>query len=111
MRSSCRSKVAQYENQSLIKIEGVNTSKDAEFYFGKRVAYVYKVYLHWWLFRVFLTIFQAATMKNGTRYRCIWGKVAKAHGTNGVVRVFFRHNLPPQSMGKTVRVMLYPSRV
>ncbi|KAK8799178.1 60S ribosomal protein L35 [Blastocystis sp. subtype 4] len=90
-----RSKVAQYENQSLIKIEGVNTAKDAEFYFGKRVAYVYK----------------AETMKNGSHYRCIWGKVAKAHGTNGVVRVFFRHNLPPQSMGKTVRVMLYPSRV
>lgn len=39
----CRSKVAQYSNQSLIKIEGVNTTKDAEFYFGKRVAYVYKV--------------------------------------------------------------------
>ena len=39
----CRSKVAQYENQSLIKIGGVNTAKDAEFYFGKRVAYVYKV--------------------------------------------------------------------
>ena len=38
-----RSKVAQYENQSLIKIEGVNTTKDAEFYYGKRVAYVYKV--------------------------------------------------------------------
>ena len=43
MCSSCRSKVAQYSNQSLIKIEGVNTTKDAEFYFGKRVAYVYKV--------------------------------------------------------------------
>ena len=42
-----RSKVAQYENQSLIKIEGVNTAKDAEFYFGKRVAYVYKVYCCW----------------------------------------------------------------
>ena len=42
----CRSKVAQYENQSLIKIEGVNTTKDAEFYYGKRVAYVYKVGLY-----------------------------------------------------------------
>ena len=41
--NGCRSKVAQYENQSLIKIEGVNTTKDAEFYYGKRVAYVYKV--------------------------------------------------------------------
>ena len=42
-RVDSRSKVAQYSNQSLIKIEGVNTTKDAEFYFGKRVAYVYKV--------------------------------------------------------------------
>ena len=41
--NASRSKVAQYNNQSLIKIEGVNTAKDAEFYFGKRVAYIYKV--------------------------------------------------------------------
>ena len=37
---------AQYENQTLVKIEGVNTTKDAEFYYGKRVAYVYKVSLY-----------------------------------------------------------------
>ena len=83
----------------------MNTAKDAEFYFGKRVAYVYKVSV------IGSLNMKAETMKNGSHYRCIWGKVAKAHGTNGVVRVFFRHNLPPQSMGKTVRVMLYPSRV
>ena len=38
-----RSKVLQNTNQHLIKMEGVNTKKDAEFYFGKRVVYIYKV--------------------------------------------------------------------
>ena len=59
---------------------------------------------------------------NGTHYRSIQGKVAAIHGTNGVVccifdviivqvRVIFRRHLPPTAIGKTVRVMLYPSRV
>ena len=43
MLSCCRSKVLQNTNQHLIKIEGVNTAKDAEFYLGKRVFFVYKV--------------------------------------------------------------------
>ncbi|KAL3921283.1 MAG: hypothetical protein SGPRY_004956, partial [Prymnesium sp.] len=32
----CRSKVNQYENQSLIKIENVNQKSDTEFYLGKK---------------------------------------------------------------------------
>src|SRR5271170_2311430 len=33
-------------NISLIKIEGCDSIKDAEFYLGKRIAYVYKVQFH-----------------------------------------------------------------
>ena len=33
-----RSKVNQYENQSLIKIENVNQKEDTEFYMGKKYA-------------------------------------------------------------------------
>jgi len=62
---------------------------------GKRVAWVYR----------------AGKKKNGTNVRVMWGKVCKAHGTNGVVRCRFRHNLPPRAFGATVRVMLYPSNI
>ena len=65
---------------------------------------------------------QAENEINGTHYRTIQGKVATTHRTNGVVsyvisviitqvRVIFRRHLPPTAIGKTVRVMLYPSRV
>ncbi|GER39873.1 pentatricopeptide repeat-containing protein [Striga asiatica] len=78
-----RSKSNQYPNTSLIQIEGVNTQEEVSWYLGKRMAYIYK----------------AKVKKNGSHYRCIWGKVTRPHGNSGVVRAKFKSNLPPKSMG------------
>mmetsp|Transcript_13072 Transcript_13072/g.16498 ORF Transcript_13072/g.16498 Transcript_13072/m.16498 type:complete len:116 (-) Transcript_13072:28-375(-) len=86
----------QNNNVSLIKIKGVDSKADTDFYLGKKIAYITKGH---------------TPGKNGSKFRVNWGKVARAHGSNGVVRCRFRRNLPPQSIGQRVRVMLYPSRV
>ena len=62
----------------MLKIDGVNDKQASEFYFGKRVAYIYK----------------ASTAKAGNKFRVVWGKITRAHGSNGVVKAKFSTNLP-----------------
>jgi large subunit ribosomal protein L35Ae len=72
----------------------VNDKIAAAHYFGKRVAYIFK----------------AKNTKNNTKFRVMWGTIARAHGHNGLVRAKFRKNLPAKAMGGPLRVMLYPNR-
>ena len=37
-----RSHIALNTNQTILRLEGVNDNKSAQYYFGKRVAFVYK---------------------------------------------------------------------
>ncbi|KAK0460961.1 DUF221-domain-containing protein [Desarmillaria tabescens] len=90
-----RAKRNSRPNTSLLQIEGVATKEDAQFYLGKRVAYVYK----------------AKREVKGSKVRVIWGRVTRPHGSSGVVKSKFRSNLPPRAFGASVRVMLYPSTI
>ncbi|KAA8577230.1 hypothetical protein EYC84_007218 [Monilinia fructicola] len=71
---------------SLIQIEGVNNTEAANFYLGKKVAFVYR----------------ASKEVRGSKIRVIWGKIARPHGNSGVVRARFRQNLPPKSFGASL---------
>uniref|UniRef100_A0A914E1E3 Large ribosomal subunit protein eL33 n=1 Tax=Acrobeloides nanus TaxID=290746 RepID=A0A914E1E3_9BILA len=90
----------QHENTALIKLEGVYSQDDANWYLGKRAVYVYKGH-------------NKIARHGGekTRVRALWGRITRIHGNSGVVRAKFHHNLPPSAMGKRIRIMLYPSNI
>ncbi|XP_058106736.1 large ribosomal subunit protein eL33y-like [Magnolia sinica] len=90
-----RLKSNQYQSTSLVQIEGVNMKEEVTWYCGKRMVYIYK----------------AKVKKDGSLYRCIWGKVTHPHGNSGIVRAQFKSNLPPKSMGSKVGVFMYPSNI
>jgi len=90
-----RAKRNSHPNTSLVQIEGVDNKVDAQFYLGKRVAYVYK----------------AKREIQGSKIRVIWGRVTRPHGNSGVVKSKFTSNLPPRVFGAGVRIMLYPSNI
>lgn len=89
-----RSHIALNTNQTILRLEGVNDNKSAQYYFGKRVAFVYKKH----------------SGKKDDKFRTIWGRIARCHGNTGAVIARFAKNLPPRAIGSTLRVMLYPQR-
>ena len=86
--------MAQNTNQTILSLEGVNDRSAAQYYFGKRVAYIYKTH----------------SGKAENRFRTIWGRISRSHGNSGAVLARFSTNLPARAIGSTLRVMLFPQR-
>merc|ERR1712180_98798 len=66
----------QHESTSLLRIEGVKTKKETEFYMGKRVAYVYRV----------SKASVAKGDKKAIKIPVIWGDETRPNRSTGAVR-------------------------
>ena len=71
-----------YNHTTLVSVNNVSDKESSDFYLGKKIAYVYR----------------AKVEKAGSNYRCIWGKVMRRHGSNGVVRCKWARNIPVSSV-------------
>ena len=87
-----RSKRNINPNQALLEIQGVSSKEEANWYVGKKVASIIKG-------------------EHKGEETINWGVITQEHGNSGVVRAKFDRNLPPQMLGKQVRVMLFPSNI
>jgi len=99
-----RQKHTQHSDIAILKIEHVENRADAEWYVGKKCAYVVR----------------AKNLRKGARRyskktpnaaHVTWGKVRRVHGNSGAVYATFKSNLPPVAFGRRIRVMLYPSHI
>jgi large subunit ribosomal protein L35Ae len=95
----------QRNHTTILRVDDVNNSQDAEFYLGKRACYVY----HGYKAKRCVRWNQAPARRSNTR--AIWGRVTRVHGGSGAVRAKFSSNLPASAIGRRVRVYLYPSRI
>ena len=86
-----------------MKVEGCEVKDGTSWYASKRCAYVYRAKNK--------TSVPGKPKGEKSNFRVVWGKVTRSHGNAGSVRAKFAKNLPPQAMGKRVRIMMYPSRV
>ncbi|XP_004295440.1 PREDICTED: uncharacterized protein LOC101309335 [Fragaria vesca subsp. vesca] len=98
--------IRQYPNSALIRIKGIKSRNEGEWYIGKRIVYFYR----------------ANVKRNGSKYRCIRGKVTKPHKVSGILRAEFKSLLPRELFDKNrddtnrlvrkgLRVYMYRARI
>eukprot|EP00026_Physarum_polycephalum_P018020 Phypoly_transcript_19450.p1 GENE.Phypoly_transcript_19450~~Phypoly_transcript_19450.p1 ORF type:complete len:160 (+),score=24.31 Phypoly_transcript_19450:59-538(+) len=99
-----RQKHTQHSHVAILKIEHVENREDAQWYVGKKCAYVVKALKPARGTRRFKKLRRNAA-------HVTWGKIRKVHGNSGLVYAVFKSNLPPVALGHRIRVMLYPSLI